>query len=209
MQSFTTLTSSIIPLPLKDIDTDLIIPAQHLTNIGREGYGKHLFERLREQDPSFPLNQEKFRNAHILVTRSNFGCGSSREHAVWALLDFGIRVVIAPSFADIFLSNSMKNGLLPIQLSEEIVESFLRDAVTGTYVLTVDLERQRVILPDAKELSFEFDSFRRECLLHGYDEIQYILSQKDAIDRYQKNAEKFMFYSTHTMNHAYVSTIDQ
>ena len=200
MEPFVTLTAKTAPLKLADVDTDLIIPAQHLTGVSKKGYGAHLFERLRKQDPHFFLNQKKYCDAQILITRGNFGCGSSREHAVWAILDAGYKVIIAPSFADIFFSNGAKNGLLLVQLPEEVVELLLEEAESGTYELTVDLQRQKVLLPDDTDHDFDFDPFRKDCILNGYDDLRYIFSNKDKIAEYKKAAESRMFYSTLVRN---------
>lgn len=203
MKPFTTLTSRVIPLPLKDIDTDMLIPAQYLTSISKEGYGENLFRRLRDQDPQFPLNLEKFKGGQILVTQSNFGCGSSREHAVWALVSWGIRVVIAPSFADIFHSNSAKNGLLLITLPQETITHILELAEAGDYDMTVNLEKQTVTLRDGATVSFHYDPFRKTCLLQGYDDMDYLLAERPAIEAYQKGRAKNLFYSTTQPNHPF------
>lgn len=201
MQPFTTLTSRVIPLPLKDIDTDMLIPAQYLTSVSREGYGENLFRRLRDQDPEFPLNLEKFKGGKILVTLSNFGCGSSREHAVWALVDWGIRVVMAPSFADIFSSNSGKNGLLLIRLPEEVIVEILATAEAGDFDATVNLETQTVTLPDGRVIPFDYDPFRKTCLLQGYDDLDYLMAARPEIDAHQKRRSEHVFYDTTTPNH--------
>ncbi|MFN8549884.1 MAG: 3-isopropylmalate dehydratase small subunit [Candidatus Obscuribacterales bacterium] len=185
MDKFEKLTSKVVPLPMTDVDTDLIIPAQFLTSISREGYGQNLFRRLRDNDPNFPFNQEKFKGASILVAGDNFGCGSSREHAVWALAGAGIKVVIAPSFADIFFSNSAKNGLVLVTLPAPQVERILVEAQAGEYSVTVDLESQTVTLPGGETFKFEFDQFRKHCILNGLDDIDYILSFKDKISEFR------------------------
>lgn len=185
MDKFEKLTSKVVPLPMTDVDTDLIIPAQFLTSISREGYGQNLFRRLRDNDPNFPFNQEKFKGASILVTGDNFGCGSSREHAVWALAGAGIKVVIAPSFADIFFSNSAKNGLVLVTLPAPHVERILVEAQAGEYSVTVDLESQTVDLPGGETFKFEFDQFRKHCILNGLDDIDYILSFKEKISEFR------------------------
>lgn len=181
MEKFETLKSKVIPLPMTDVDTDLIIPAQFLTSISREGYGQNLFRRLRDNDPNFPFNLERFKNAAILVAGDNFGCGSSREHAVWALAGAGIKVVIAPSFADIFFSNSAKNGLVLVVLPEAQVERILAEAQADQYEVTVDLESQTVTLPSGEQFKFEFDQFRKHCILNGLDDIDYIRSFEDKV----------------------------
>ncbi len=184
MEKFKTVTSKVVPLPLSDVDTDLIIPAQYLTSISRNGYGENLFRRLKDTDPQFPLNQERYQGAEILVADSNFGCGSSREHAVWAITGAGFKVVIAKSFADIFWNNAAKNGLLLVTLAEG-VDEILDGARQGDYELTVDLEEQSVVLPDGKKYQFEYQSFRRHCLLNGLDDIDYILSFTKEIEQFR------------------------
>ena len=177
MDKFTKLTGVAAAMPLVNIDTDMIIPKQYLKTIQRAGLGKNLFAEMRyENDGSekedFVLNQQAYRGAEILVAGDNFGCGSSREHAPWALLDFGIRCVIATSFADIFFNNCFKNGLLPIVLSEDNVEALFK-AVVGKegFRITIDLENQQVIPEEGEPLAFEIDEFRKHCLLNGLDDI--------------------------------------
>lgn len=182
MKKFSSHTGKVITLPIRNVDTDMIIPAQFLTNITKEGYASTLFHRLRQQDPEFPFNLEKFKGASILVSDSNFGCGSSREHAVWALLAGGIRVVIAKSFADIFFNNSAKNGLLLVTLHHHEVDNLLARGQNGKLSLTVDLAKQTVEGDKGIDYSFEFDGFRRYCLLEGEDELDYILAQKKKIE---------------------------
>jgi 3-isopropylmalate/(R)-2-methylmalate dehydratase small subunit len=183
MKPFTTLTSKVIPLPRKDVDTDLIIPAQFLTSTSRGGYGPNLFRRLRDEDPQFPLNDPRYNDAQILVAESNFGCGSSREHAVWAIREAGIRVVIAPSFADIFFGNSAKNGLLLVQLSESVVATLLSDALARDVTLTVSLDAQSVLY-NGTEHSFSYDPFRKHCLQNGLEDLDYLMTHKEEIKRY-------------------------
>ena len=195
MQSFQNITSLVMPLPLKDIDTDMIIPAEFLRSTTKEGYGEHVFKRLRDQDPDFPLNLEQYQDAKILLTLSNFGCGSSREHAVWAIMDFGIRVIIAPSFADIFKNNAPKNGLVLIELDHNTIDTLIQKSQKDGLHLLVDLQKQTVIY-DQKEYHFDFDPFRKECILKGYDDLDYILSDHKKIKQYQKQQDKRMFYST-------------
>ena len=191
MEKFTTLTGVAAPLPLINIDTDMIIPKQFLKTIQRTGLGKNLFDEMRylddgSENPDFVLNKPAYREAQILVAGDNFGCGSSREHAPWALLDFGIRVVIAPSFADIFFNNCFKNGILPIPLPQEQVDKLLDDAGRGSNaVLTVDLERQVINGPDGGEIAFEIDPFRKHCLLNGLDDIGLSLEKEDAIAAFE------------------------
>lgn len=201
MKKFTSLTSTVIPLATIDIDTDMIIPAQYLTSIRSDGYGEHLFRRMRDQDPNFPLNLPRFIGAKALVVGRNFGCGSSREHAVWALLGAGFEVIIGSSFADIFAANSSKNGLVLVTLSETIIQSLLDRARQQETVLTVNLVDQTVTLPDRSTVSFPFDPFRKHCIVNGLDDIDYILSQQDAITAFRADQERIRFFSTVTLNH--------
>lgn len=196
MEKFTTFTSRVIPLPMRDVDTDQIIPAKFLTSVSREGFGENLFYGLKRQDPEFVFNQQKYKGAEILAVDDNFGCGSSREHAVWAITGAGIRVVISKSFADIFASNSAKNGLLLVVLPPETVERILKEAESGEYELTVDLERQVVLLPGGEEAFFDYDPFRKHCLLNGLDDIDYILSKKEQIEAFRKRQEEHRFFNT-------------
>jgi 3-isopropylmalate/(R)-2-methylmalate dehydratase small subunit len=189
MEPFATLTSSVIPLAIKDVDTDLIIPAQFLTSISREGFGPNLFRRLRDTDPSFALNKPEYKGSQILVADSNFGCGSSREHAVWALQDAGFRAVICTSFADIFYNNSAKNGLLLVTLPDSIVNRLLQESAKAVISVTIDLSAQTVHLPWRETVSFEFDPFRRHCLLNGLDDIEYIRSHKTDIDHFRQRQQ--------------------
>ena len=192
MQKFTQLTGVAAPLPVPNVDTDKIIPAQHLKTIARSGLGKFLFETLRytldgKERPDFVLNKPAYRNAKILVTGENFGCGSSREHAPWALLDFGITCVISTSFADIFYNNCFKNGLLPIKLPQEDVDKLLDDASRGANaVISIDLEKQEIRGPDGGCIKFDIDPFRRHCLLNGLDDIGLTLQKKAQIDGFEK-----------------------
>jgi 3-isopropylmalate/(R)-2-methylmalate dehydratase small subunit len=191
MDKFTLLTAVAAPLNLANVDTDKIIPARFLKTIKRSGLGVSLFSDLRynadgSEKPEFVLNQPKYRKAEILVAGENFGCGSSREHAPWALLDFGIRCVIAPSFADIFHGNCFKNGILPIVLPPAVCEQLMEDAAKGTNArLTIDLEKQVVVRPDGEEIKFEVDAFRKHCLLNGLDDIGLTLEHAAAIDAYE------------------------
>ncbi len=193
MQPFTKLTGIAAPLPVANIDTDKIIPAHHLKTIKRTGLGVHLFETLRYHDDGseredFVLNRDPYRKAEILIGGENFGCGSSREHAPWALLDFGIRCVIAPSFAEIFFHNCFKNGVLPIVLEPEQIELLLREADGAENpVFTVDLEQQHIRRPIGNELfAFEVDAFRKHCLLNGLDGIGITEQKAAAIDAYEE-----------------------
>ena len=191
MQAFTILTGIAAPLPTANIDTDKIIPARFLKTIKRSGLGVHLFDTLRydangAERPDFVLNQPAFRAAEILITHENFGCGSSREHAPWALLDFGIRCVIAPDFADIFHGNCFKNGILPIALPRETCDLLMEDARLGTNArITVDLQRQVVIRPNGEEIAFTVDPLRRRMLLEGLDEIGQTMQRHAAIDAFE------------------------
>ena len=191
MQPFTTLTGVAAPLPLAHVDTDKIIPARFLKTIKRTGLGKHLFDGLRydtdgQERPDFVLNQGQYRDARILIAHENFGCGSSREHAPWALLDFGIRCVIAPGFADIFFNNCFKNGILPVALPREVCDRLMEDArLGGNARLTVDLARQVVVRPNGDEIQFEVDPFRKHLLLNGLDDIGQTLQRADAIEAFE------------------------
>jgi 3-isopropylmalate/(R)-2-methylmalate dehydratase small subunit len=194
MDSFTTLTGIAAPMPLVNIDTDMIIPKQFLKTIKRSGLGKNLFDEMRyAQDgaeiPGFVLNQPAYRQAQIIVAGDNFGCGSSREHAPWALLDFGIRCVISTSFADIFYSNCFKNGILPIVLPQDQVDALMNDARRGSNArITVDLASQTVTSADGQSFVFEVDPFKKHCLLNGLDDIGLSLEKAASIDAFEKHA---------------------
>jgi len=198
MQKFTKLSGIAAPMPLVNIDTDMIIPKQYLKTIKRTGLGKNLFAEMRfnedgSEKPDFVLNKAAYRNAQILVADDNFGCGSSREHAPWALLDFGIRCVISTSFADIFYNNCFKNGILPITVSKEDLDKLMDDAERGSNAtLSIDLENQTINGPDGGEVTFELDEFKKECLLNGLDDVGLTLLKKDTIDGYEEklNAER-------------------
>lgn len=191
MQKFTVLTAVAAPLPIVNVDTDMIIPKQFLKTIKRTGLGSSLFFEMRyrengAENPEFVLNQPAWRNAGILVTGDNFGCGSSREHAPWALLDFGIRCVIAPSFADIFYNNCFKNGILPIALPQAEVDKLMDDARRGANAtITVDLPKQEIRGPDGGVIRFDIDPFRKHCLLNGLDDIGLTLEKQGHIDAYE------------------------
>jgi 3-isopropylmalate/(R)-2-methylmalate dehydratase small subunit len=191
MDAFTTLTGIAAPLPIANVDTDKIIPARFLKTIQRTGLGKAAFANLRynedgSENPDFVLNQEPYRKAEILIAHENFGCGSSREHAPWALLDFGIRCVIAPDFADIFHGNSFKNGILPIKLPRETCDALMEDSrMGGNARITVDLERQVVVRPNGEEIPFDVDPLRRHLLLNGLDEIGQTMERGTAIDGFE------------------------
>ena len=193
MEKFTTLTGLVVPLDRSNVDTDAIIPKQFLKSIYRTGYGPNCFDEWRYLDkgepgmdnskrpvnPDFVLNFPRYRGAEILLARKNFGCGSSREHAPWALLQYGFRCVIAPSFADIFYSNSLKNGLVPVVLSEDVIDRLFRDCEkTEGYRLTVDLDKQTVTEPDGTVTPFEISAFRRWAIMNGFDDIGITLSTR-------------------------------
>ena len=194
MEKFTTLTSVAAPLPMPNIDTDKITPARYLKTIKRSGLGQFLFYELRfdesgKERPEFILNKPAYRNAQILVTGDNFGCGSSREHAPWALLDYGIRCVISTNFADIFYNNCFKNGILPIKVSPEVLEKLLDDASRGSNAtITIDLEAQEIRGPDGGTVKFEIDPFRKHCLLNGLDDVGLTLKKESAIRSFEEKA---------------------
>ncbi len=196
MDKFTTLTGIAAPMPLVNIDTDMIIPKQFLKTIKRTGLGVNLFDEMRytldgQEIPDFVLNQPAYRNSQIIVAGDNFGCGSSREHAPWALLDFGIRCVISTSFADIFYNNCFKNGILPIVLPPEAVEVLMEDARRGANArMTVDLESQTVTSSDGQEFGFDIDPFKKHCLLNGLDDIGLSLEKVAAIDTFETQLSK-------------------
>jgi 3-isopropylmalate/(R)-2-methylmalate dehydratase small subunit len=194
MEKFTKLTGIAAPMPLVNIDTDMIIPKQFLKTIKRTGLGKNLFDEMRydqqgNEIAGFVLNQPAYRDAQILVAGDNFGCGSSREHAPWALLDFGIRCVISTSFADIFYNNCFKNGILPVVLPEDAVAVLMDDARKGANArITVDLEAQTVTSSDGREFRFELDPFKKHCLLNGLDDIGLTLAKDSAIESFETKA---------------------
>jgi 3-isopropylmalate/(R)-2-methylmalate dehydratase small subunit len=194
MEPFKKLDGIAAPLNMINVDTDMIIPKQYLKTIQRTGLGKALFDEMRfnqdgSEKPDFVLNKPAYRKAKILVAGENFGCGSSREHAPWALLDFGIRCVIAPSFADIFYGNCFKNGILPIKLPQEIVDKLMDDASRGANAtVTIDLEKQEIRGPDGGMVKFEIDSFRKHCLLNGLDNIGLTLEKEKSIKAFEDSA---------------------
>lgn len=205
MEKYTTEQGIVAPLDRSNVDTDLIIPKQFLKSIKRTGFGDNLFDELRYLDegflgqdinkrpknPDFVLNQARYAGASILLARKNFGCGSSREHAPWALEEYGFRTVIAPSFADIFYNNCFKNGMLPVILSEKDVDELFKECFANIgYQLTVDLENQKVISPSGKEYSFEVDAFRKHCLLNGLDDIGLTLQHADDIKAFEEKAKE-------------------
>ena len=194
MEKFTSVTGVAAPLPIVNLDTDKIFPAIYLKTIERTGLSKWLFDEIRflpdrSENPDFVLNQAAYRNAKILVGAENFGCGSSREHAPWALLDYGISCIVAPSFADIFYNNCFKNGILPIALPKEVVAELMKDAEKGANaVMTVELEAQTITRPDGEKVHFEVEPFRKHCLLNGLDDIG-LTEQKDReIAAYEEKA---------------------
>ena len=194
MEKFEKLTGIAAPMPLINVDTDMIIPKLFLKTIKRSGLGKNLFDEMRFDDdgheiPDFVLNKPQYREAEILVAGDNFGCGSSREHAPWAIKDFGIRCVIAPSFADIFYNNCFKNGILPIALPQERVDVLMKDAEKGSNArMIVDLEAQTVTTSDGEIVAFEIDAFKKHCLLEGLDDIALTLEKGPAIDSFEEKA---------------------
>ncbi|WP_131667439.1 3-isopropylmalate dehydratase small subunit [Psychrobacter pygoscelis] len=205
MQAYNVQTGIVCPLDRSNVDTDQIIPKQFLKSIQRTGFGVNLFDEWRYLDEGFPgqdaskrpvnpdfvLNQPRYQGATILLTRKNFGCGSSREHAPWALSEYGFRTVIAPSFADIFYNNCSKNGMLPIVLAEDIIDKLFAEVEANIgYELTADLERQVVITPDGTQYPFEVDEFRKHCLLNGLDDIGLTLQQSDAIKAYEAKMQR-------------------
>lgn len=214
MRKFERTEGLVAPLDRANVDTDLIIPKQFLKSIKRTGFGVNLFDELRYLDegqpgqdcsqrplnPDFVLNQPRYQGASVLLARRNFGCGSSREHAPWALEDFGFRVVIAPSFADIFYNNAFKNGLLLITLPEDVIDRLFREVEASEgYRLDVDLENQRVITPSGEILEFEVDAFRKHCLLEGLDDIGITLQDEDAIRAFEvkhRQARPWLFRDT-------------
>ena len=191
MDKFTVLTAIAAPLPQENIDTDKIIPARFLKTTKRSGLGVHAFDSMRynadgSENPDFVLNQTPYRKSQILITHDNLGCGSSREHAPWALLDFGIRCVIAPSFADIFFNNCFKNGILPIALPRAVCDELMADARMGENSrITIDLARQVVVRPDGSEIPFEVDPLRKHLLLEGLDDIGQTLQHEAAIETFE------------------------
>jgi len=196
MDKFTELTGVAAPLPIINIDTDMIIPKQYLKTIKRTGLGSALFSEMRynedgSENPEFVLNKPAYRHAQIIVAGDNFGCGSSREHAPWALLDFGIRCVISTSFGDIFYNNCFKNGILPIRVSQEDLDKLFDDAERGANAtLSIDLAKQEIRGPDGGMVKFEIDAFRKHCLLNGLDDIGLTMEKKSSIDSYETKAKQ-------------------
>ena len=202
MKKFETFTGIAAPMPIRNIDTDMIIPKQFLKTIKREGLGVHLFDEMRylddgSENPDFVLNKPAYRTAQIIVAGDNFGCGSSREHAPWALNDFGIRVIISTSFADIFYNNSFKNGMLPIRVDQETLDKLMDDAERGANArLTIDLENQTISGPDGGSVHFDIDPFRKHCLLEGLDDIGLTQKKSAKIEMFedkQKASQPWLF----------------
>lgn len=194
MEAFKSHSGLVATLSRQHVDTDQIIPKQFLKRVERTGFGQFLFFDWRylkdgkTPNPDFELNQDKFKGASILITRENFGCGSSREHAPWAILEYGFKVIIAPSFADIFFNNCFKNGMLPIVLSSEVVEGLSKEVNANPgYTLSIDLESQTIIKPTGEKIKFEVNSFRKHCLLNGLDDIGLTLQHEDKITAYEKS----------------------
>ncbi len=205
MQAFNVEQGIVIPLDRPNVDTDAIIPKQFLKSIRRSGFGPNLFDEWRYLDlgqpgescegrplnTEFVLNQPRYQGGNILLARENFGCGSSREHAVWALEDFGIRAVIAPSFADIFFNNTSKNGILAIELAEDVVEGLFQSVLTTPgFELKIDLAGQQILLPDGSQLTFEVDAFKKDCLMRGLDDIGLTLQYTDEIKAYEQRRQQ-------------------
>jgi 3-isopropylmalate/(R)-2-methylmalate dehydratase small subunit len=195
MQPFTTLSGVAAPLPMVNVDTDMIIPKQFLKTTKRTGLGSALFFEMRtrtdgSENPDFVLNKPAYKNAKLLIAGANFGCGSSREHAPWALLDFGIRCVIAPSFADIFYNNCFKNGILPIALPQADVDHLMQDASLGANaIISVDLEKQEIHRPDGSAIHFDIDPFRKQCLLNGWDDIGLTMRHEKEISEFESRRQ--------------------
>ena len=205
MKAFTQHMGIVAPMDRANVDTDMIIPKQFLKSIKRTGFGKNLFDELRYLDegkpdqscegrplnPDFALNQPRYQNASVLLARENFGCGSSREHAPWAIEEYGFRAIIAPSYADIFYNNSFKNGLLPITLPEATVSRLFDEMyAVENYQLTIDLQEKTVMTPSGEVFKFDLDDFRRHCLLNGLDDIELTLKDRDAIESYEEKRKK-------------------
>lgn len=199
MKAISTITAQAIPLAMNDVDTDLIIPAQHLTSISTQGYGEYLFHRLRQQDPNFVFNQPQYAGSEILISQENFGCGSSREHAVWALQQAGIQCVIAVSFADIFRNNASKNGLLLITRPKAMIDEWIHRAQQKKIILSIDLNQQKIQTEDGQSYSFDIDPFVHHCLCNGLDELDYLLAAEDQIKRFkQQQVENQQLFVTST-----------
>lgn len=196
MEAIRSVQGRVAPLGRADVDTDQIIPARYLTGVGKEGYAEGLFSDLKTKDESHFLNHERFSGAKIMAVGENFGCGSSREHAVWAIKGRGFRAILGKSFADIFSSNSAKNGLLLITMPAQVIEQIIEASATGDYAVSIDIEKQTVLLPDGEVHKFSYDEFRKHCLINGLDDIDYIRSHKDRISEYMKEREETRFCRT-------------
>ena len=214
MRAFTVHKGLVAPMDRENVDTDAIIPKQFLKSIRKSGFGPNLFDEWRYLDPGYPgqdpasrkpnpdfvLNQSRYQGASVLLARKNFGCGSSREHAPWAIDQYGFRAIIAPSFADIFFNNCFKNGLLPIQLPEATVAQLFDEcAAFPGYSLTIDLERQVIVKPQGEEIAFDVQAFRKYCLLNGFDDIGLTLRQKDKIQAFEAQRLAQKPWLAHTM----------
>lgn len=202
MKKISKIKGLVAPLKRNDVDTDQIIPARFLTSVSSEGFSEALFADIRKNDEDFVLNKAEYKSAKILIAGNNFGCGSSREHAVWALRDAGVEAIIAKSFADIFFSNSAKNGLLLIKSEASFVDSLFEELEKNPASLEADisLEEQTCKFSSGKELSFDYDSFRKHCLLNGLEDLEYILSESEAVNEYMKKRSENLFYSTEKIN---------
>ena len=192
MKKLTSIFGKSIPLAMNDVDTDFIIPAQYLTSVSKQGYGENLFRRAKESNPDFIFNQNKFNDANIIISQHNFGCGSSREHAVWALQEAGIEAIIAISFADIFASNSAKNGLLLIEMHEDIINSLITHSYTGTFLLNIDIIKQQISTSDGDSFVFAIDKFHQYCLINGINDLDYLLIHQEEIAFYRKFHSDFL-----------------
>jgi len=189
------IESKIIPIPRKDIDTDLIIPGEFLVGTTKNGLGDNLFAEVSRIESDFPINLEKYKDGKIILARENFGCGSSREHAAWALADWGIEAVIAPSFADIFYNNALKNKILPVVLDEKIVEKiFKEEADSGSFILKIDLPEQKVYTSNNEEYNFEINPYSKECLIKEIDDLDYLLDSMNEIEEFEKEHKKKIFF---------------
>lgn len=197
MEKFTKLTTTAIPLPIENVDTDQIIPARFLKATDKEGFGDNVFRDWRydsegKPNPNFPLNAPQYKNAQILVAGDNFGCGSSREHAAWAIVGYGIKVVISSFFADIFKGNALNNGLLPIQVTPEFLRKLLDTVQASPGIkITVDLENQEIYFLGAEKESFDIDPYKKVCMINGYDDIDFLVSKKETIEAFEKKRVVF------------------
>lgn len=186
-----------LPLPLANIDTDQIIPAEYLTTTSRTGLGEHLFAGLKKQNPDFPLNKDIYRKSKILVTQHNFGCGSSREHAAWALADWGIQAILAPSFADIFYSNALKNQILPVVTPQPVIDELLRNS--QPQMLTISLPDQTVTLPSGEAFTFFISPYHKNCLLKGLNDLDFLLEHLPAIQSFEARHEAELYFNLESL----------